>query len=281
MAETYKGVVRRRLTKKFLFELPTKSYLVSNVMHSKDKPIYENRIVAISKREKQWGAIKQLSANNRLCYVFRNKSHYKEWKSQFIKGYSNRLSDLFEDSAVSTDKKFLSKYQVKLNRLHIEIAKNSNEKHVIDNCDHLYQDAKAALVMGDLQSLEDIIISMENLHQMLKIEYTIRIVSRPNIHSGIWRYSKYNPSIKKYYIIVEAITPDGKRMALPIRDEENGETSTTQMWGVRVSGRVFNQIWCDKRDNGKIDNSKFGLKRLGYLTPKYLYPIKGGMITKW
>jgi len=65
--------------------LPTNSYVVSNVGYNKDTPIYENRVVAVSKRENQWNEIKQASANNRLCYAFRNKADYKKWKSQFSK----------------------------------------------------------------------------------------------------------------------------------------------------------------------------------------------------
>jgi hypothetical protein len=85
MAKTAKEIVRGKLTKKFLTELPTNSYLVSNVFSNRDTPIYENRVVAVSKRENQWNEIKQASANNRLCYAFRNKADYKKWKSKFSK----------------------------------------------------------------------------------------------------------------------------------------------------------------------------------------------------
>jgi hypothetical protein len=85
MAKTAKEIARGKLTKKFLTELPTNSYLVSNLGYNKYTPIYENRVVAISKRENQWNEIKQASANNRLCYAFRNKSDYKKWESQFNK----------------------------------------------------------------------------------------------------------------------------------------------------------------------------------------------------
>ena len=85
MTKVAKEIARGKLTKKFLIELPTNSYLVSNVGYDKYTPMYENRVVAASKRENQWNEIKQASVNNRLCYAFRNKSDYKKWKSQFRK----------------------------------------------------------------------------------------------------------------------------------------------------------------------------------------------------
>ena len=85
MAKTATGITRGKLTKKFLKELSTNSYLVSNCGHNKYSPIYENLVVAMPKRENQWNEIKQAYANNRLCRVFRNKSDYRKWKSKFTK----------------------------------------------------------------------------------------------------------------------------------------------------------------------------------------------------
>ena len=85
MAKDVKEIARGKLTKKFLNELPTNSYLVSNVGYDKYTPMYENRVVAASKRENQWHDIKQASVNNRLCYAFSNKTEYKKWKSQLYK----------------------------------------------------------------------------------------------------------------------------------------------------------------------------------------------------
>ena len=70
-------------------------------------------------------------------------------------------------------------------------------------------------------------------------------------------------------------------MALPVTNEEDSKTQTVEMWGIRVSESVFNQIRQDKMDNGIIDKNRFGIKRRGLLTPEYQYPVAGGAITKW
>jgi len=161
------------------------------------------------------------------------------------------------------------------------IVKESREKTATAKGDRLYQDAMAALDRGDVPSAQKATRSLQTLHRQLKTEYALQIVSRPNTRSGIWRHPQNNPSARNYYIIVEAVTSDGKRIALPITSEEDGKTSTAEMWGIRVPDRVFNQIRRDKMDNGIIDKNRFGLKQRGFITPEYLYPTAGGMITKW
>jgi len=85
MAKTATEITRGKLTKKFLTELPTNTYLVSNVGYTIDEPIYQGRVVAKSKRENQWNELKKVSVNNRLCQIFQTKSDYKKWLTQIMK----------------------------------------------------------------------------------------------------------------------------------------------------------------------------------------------------
>ena len=115
----------------------------------------------------------------------------------------------------------------------------------------------------------------------LRREYTLRIVSKPNEPSGIWRLPRRNPLGRNYYLIVEPIAPDGRVLSLPITSEEDGEKATVSRWGVRVSKEVFDRVRQDKNDNGIIDNSRVGEKRRGGLEIDYLMPVQGGVILKW
>ena len=85
MAKTATEIARGQLTKKFLTELPTNTYLVSNVGYAIDEPIYQGRVVAKSKRENQWNELNKVSVNNRFCQIFQTKSNYKKWLTQIMK----------------------------------------------------------------------------------------------------------------------------------------------------------------------------------------------------
>ena len=85
MPTTGKEIARGRLTKKFLMELSTNTYLISNVGYAMDEPIYQGKVVAKSKRENQWNEFKKVGVNNRLCHIFQTKSDYKKWLTQIMK----------------------------------------------------------------------------------------------------------------------------------------------------------------------------------------------------
>jgi hypothetical protein len=106
-------------------------------------------------------------------------------------------------------------------------------------------------------------------------------VSRPNEQSGVWRVPDENRGARNYYLIVEAVAPNGARLALPIRSEENGRTSDVETWGLRVDEDTFNAVAADKRDDGIIQRAVVGAKRRGELEPHYSVGTTGGAITRW
>ena len=145
----------------------------------------------------------------------------------------------------------------------------------------LYNDAVTALGRGDVAAAQNGYALLQRLYDQLVQEYQLRIVSREGVQSGVWRVPENNPNARNYYVIVEAVTADGKRLELPITSEEDGKTHTVKQWGLRVQESVFEQIKRDKLDNGIIDNNVFGLKKRGYLQPRYLIATTGGAITQW
>lgn len=142
-------------------------------------------------------------------------------------------------------------------------------------------DGKAALARGDAAAGRKAVADMEVLLGDLRAEFRLRIVNRPGEASGVWREPQINTRARNYYLIVEAITPNGKILSRPILNEETGVTSMVNRWGVRVSNEVFDKVSDDKRDNGIIERNIVGQKRRGILEVDYAMPVLGGTITKW
>ena len=123
--------------------------------------------------------------------------------------------------------------------------------------------------------------SCRRLRDEVPPEYTLTIVSRAGETTGVWRRPPRGSQARNYYLIVEAIAPDGRKLSLPIRNEETGETSVVDKFGVRVPQATFEAVAADKRDDGIVQKNRFGVKRRGTLAVDYLMPFDGGMITKW
>jgi len=145
----------------------------------------------------------------------------------------------------------------------------------------LATDAQAALAAGDAMEVRAAISQLAALRNKLVQQYVLRIVSRPGERSGFFRVPEVNQNSRNYYLIVEAIAPDGKVLSMPILNEENGKVETVAKWGVRVPQNTFDAVRRDKQDDGIIENNRLGEKKRGALKPDYLMPVLGGTITKW
>jgi len=119
------------------------------------------------------------------------------------------------------------------------------------------------------------------LRDELMRQYTLTIVSRVGESTGVWRRPPQGSLGRNYYLIVEAITPAGEKLSLPIRNEETGNIETVSKFGVRVPQDTFETVARDKRDDGIVQKSRFGVKRRGMLDVDYEMPFEGGFITKW
>jgi hypothetical protein len=144
-----------------------------------------------------------------------------------------------------------------------------------------YAEGLAALQGSDVEKAHVAATRLATLHTQLEQEYTLRIVSQPGEPSGVWRVPAQNPQVRNYYLLVEAVSPNGQVLTIPITNEENGTTTSVTRWGVRVSEQVFARIRADKQDDGIIQNPQVGVKRRGFLAPEYVIPIMDGAITSW
>ena len=145
----------------------------------------------------------------------------------------------------------------------------------------LYGEGKSALAAGEKDDVLAVLAEMDALRDEIEREYEIRVVSRPGERSGIWRIPDANTNARNYYIIVEAVTPEGRTLKRTVVNEENGKSYQVDKWGLRVEEPIFQRIAADKQDDGIIQQNRFGVKRRGYLTPEYLLPTTGGAITDW
>jgi len=169
----------------------------------------------------------------------------------------------------------------KLARERDRIISEAREDGAKRKADALYKDAMAAVSGMDAAAVAKGYAGLRQLYTQLAQQYTLRIVSRQGERSGVWRVPANNPNARNYYLIVEAVTPEGKRLSLPITSEEDGKTRTVDKWGLRVKASLFEQVKRDKMDDGIINRKVVGVKKRGYLTPQYSIPTSGGAITQW
>ena len=138
-----------------------------------------------------------------------------------------------------------------------------------------------ALNQTDEPGVRKAIASLELLQRDVSANYDVRVVYTGGRESGRTRAPINNPNITNYYLIVEAISPGGEVLTVPIRSEETGEVKRVTMWGQRVSADVYERVAADKRDDQIIQNAKIGEKDTGDLAPEYSVETPGGAILEW
>lgn len=145
----------------------------------------------------------------------------------------------------------------------------------------IHAQARQALAAGDVPLARGRIDRLNALAETVNQAYELRILSRPNEQSGVWRHPADNRNARNYYIIVEAIGPDGRPVELPVTSEEDQVQRRVSRFGIRVPQAVYDAVRADKLDNGLIDNPVFAVKRRGDLEPVYRHNVAGGYITSW
>ena len=69
-----------KLNKKNYMRIEGEAFLVSNICNaSPAKPVFAEKVVSLSKRDDQWKRIKSVSADQRNCFVFKNKHDFNKW----------------------------------------------------------------------------------------------------------------------------------------------------------------------------------------------------------
>lgn len=168
-----------------------------------------------------------------------------------------------------------------IERQYNNISALSSDDDALQKASALKQSAEHALSERDYDKAGEYQAQLSGLYSTLEQSYELRIVSRPNESSGIFREPDINQSARNYYLIVEAVAGNGKILKVSVGDEEDGQTHVVDRWGVRVDERTFNRVASDKRDDGIIQNNIIGSKKRGQLSIEYSVPSTGATITAW
>lgn len=140
---------------------------------------------------------------------------------------------------------------------------------------------KTAAAEGNRTGAEQAITKLTALRDQLRQEYQLKIVNREGQKTGFWTFPEVNTAATNYYVVVEAIGDDGKALTLPITNEENGQTDSVAVWGVRVPESTYRLVENDKKDDGILQRNVMGVKQFGFLDVDYVLPVLGGAVTKW
>ena len=147
--------------------------------------------------------------------------------------------------------------------------------------ERLAADGEAAVKAADAAAMHAAIAELDGLTATLNQAYTLKIVSRPGEDTGVFRIPQVNEQARNYYLVVEAVTPSGTALALPVTSEEDGATKTVSKWAVRVPKATFDAVRADKSDDGIVEDATLGEKAKGSLAVDYRMPVSGGAITDW
>ena len=169
----------------------------------------------------------------------------------------------------------------KIEAAHSRIIAVSADDTAVERANSLRAQTKLALGSEDYDAAEGLLGQLQTLQNDLESSYEIRIVSRPNEVSGVWRVPDINTDARNYYLIVEAVTPAGSVVPVSVQNEEDGRVRLASKWGLRVSEDTFESVAADKRDDGIIQGDVVGMKQVGKVNPEYRIPTSGAAITDW
>ncbi len=141
--------------------------------------------------------------------------------------------------------------------------------------------AEASLRAGEISTAKLALQAMERTAATVNLAYTLRIVNREGVKSGVWRHHADAPDGKNYYVVVEAIDAAGNALMLPVLNEETQRTQAVSLFALRVPQSEYERVKADKLDNGLIDDALVGEKRRGELDAEYHIAVAGGTITDW
>ena len=168
-----------------------------------------------------------------------------------------------------------------LRQAHADVMAVASDDAAKQKAATLLADGERAISSRDRAAMSKIGEDLSALRDELTREYTLTFVSRPGESSGVWRRPPRGSQARNYYLVVEPLAPDGRKLSIPVRNEETGAVEIVAKFGVRVPQATFEMVAQDKRDDGIIQNNRFGVKRRGVLAVDYQMPFDGGFITKW
>ncbi len=161
------------------------------------------------------------------------------------------------------------------------ITKEAKVQSAIKQANEILQQGLIASKENNKIKTKEALASLTNLRDLLRQEYSLRVVNKEGEKSGVWTFPEINTDATNYYLIVEAIDKNNQALTLPILNEETDKIENVNIWGIRVPENIYASVGNDKRDDGIIQNNMVGTKSFGYLKPSYSISVLDGAITRW
>ncbi|MEQ8823227.1 MAG: DUF6384 family protein [Filomicrobium sp.] len=169
----------------------------------------------------------------------------------------------------------------RLAKLKSDIASEATDPLIAARADGIAKSGLNAASSGDAKTARKSSSELSEMLRTLRTSYDIRVINRQGELSGLWRVPDANPDTYNFYLVVEAVDPDGNVLEQMISNEETGKSEKVSTWAVRVDRSVLQSVKADKDDDGIIQDNIVGRKERGLLEPDWTIPVKGGTITRW
>jgi hypothetical protein len=241
--------------------------------------VLEEGIDALEQERFKYQPVKQ-SWRTRLAHLWVSRARWGK-PIGFLTVVAGVFYGYYFVSEVMPERALRANLPTQVNSVFSSIVAIAKKTEVIERAKVSSMNAYSAIDEEDFAMAQKIVADLQSIKTQLVLEYSIRVISRPNENSGIWRNPPNNPSGKNYYLIVEAIDKTNRVLELPILNQENNKTSLKKEWGLRVSEDSFYKIAADKRDDGIIQGNTVGQKTTGYLMPVFSIATTGATITEW
>jgi len=152
---------------------------------------------------------------------------------------------------------------------------------VLDEAQRLASAGEIAAEDQQVEAARTAVSDLRDIAARLNAVFEVRIVSRPDTTTGVERIPDVNPDTANYYLVVEAIDPNGVAIARTITSEEDGQAREVTVWGQRVSQALYERVRDDKMDDGIVQTTLLGEKRRGTLDIDWNEGVLTGAITQW
>ena len=100
-----------------------------------------------------------------------------------------------------------------LRQAHADVLSVAADETAKAKAGALLADGERLIKAGDRAGVAKVTAELAALRDELTREYTLTIVSRPGEVTGVWRRPPGNSQARNYYLIVEAIAPDGRKLS--------------------------------------------------------------------
>lgn len=198
-----------------------------------------------------------------------------------LSGYFLVYRPYVQGQAAAEQRELAVQLPAEMDAVYAAIFNETKVQQAAVQAEELVARGKAAAAEGNRQGALDALADLNDIRDQLRQEYNLRIVNRPGVQSGFWTFPEINTEATNYYVVVEALDPEGSAVTLPILNEESGVTERVDVWGVRVPESVYRSVEADKRDDGIIQRNIVGIKQYGFLDTTYTVPVLGGAVTQW